>query len=155
MCFSDTYKKRQFEISGFYDWEEQLMQLAIEYFALKDDELCDKIVFEKTKIQYKKKDIDLILSLIRKGEMGIIFNFFQNTRENDQYARVELAYFYFLAFFEIFEMNEFNFVKKKETAGKLLEIFENNFQWENAAHLSQYVDVNISFRLHCYFEQFG
>ena len=155
LCFSDTYKKRQFEISGFYDWEEQLMQLAIEYFALKDDELCDKIVFEKTKIQYKKKDIDLILSLIRKGEMGIIFNFFQNTRENDQYARVELAYFYFLAFFEIFEMNEFNFVKKKETAGKLLEIFENNFQWENAAHLSQYVDVNISFRLHCYFEQFG
>ena len=155
LCLSESFKKRQFDLSGFYDWEEQLMQLGVECFALKEDKICEKIVFEKTKIQYKKKDIDLILSLIRIGEMEIVFLFFQNTRETDHYARIELAYFYFLAFFEIFEKNEFNFIKKKETAGKLLEIFENNFQWENAAFLSSYVDVNISFRLHCYFEQFG
>jgi hypothetical protein len=155
LCLSESFKKRQFDLSGFYDWEEQLMQLGVECFALKDNKICDEIVFEKTKIQYKKKDIDLILSLIRIGEMEIVFRFFQNNWETDHYARIELAYFYFLAFFEIFEKEEFNFIKKKETAGKLLEIFENNFQWENAAFLSSYVDVNISFRLHCYFKQFG
>ena len=155
LCLSESFKKRQFDLSGFYDWEEQLMQLGVEYFALEEDDICDKIVFEKTKIQYKKKDIDLILSLIRSGEMEIVFRFFQNIFETDHYARIELAYFYFLAFFEIFEKEEFNFIKKKETAGKLLEIFENNFQWENAAFLSSYIDVNISFRLHCYFEQYG
>ena len=154
-CLDNNFKNRQFEISGYYDWEERLLAFGVEYFSIKKDPICHQIVFEKTKIQYKKKDIDLILSLIRKGEMEIVFRFFENILETDHYARIELAYFYFLAFFEIFEKDEFNFIKKKETAGKLLEIFENNFQWENAAFLSSYVDVNISFRLHCYFEQFG
>ena len=155
LCLSDSFKKRQFELSGFYDWEEHLMQFGVEYFALKEDGICHVIVFEKTKIQHKKKDIDLILSLIRSGEMETVFRFFQNISETNLYARVELAYFYFLSFFEIFERSYSNFVEKKEMANKLLEIFEDNFQWDIGYYLSQFVDVNISFRLHCYFEQFG
>jgi len=155
LCLSNTFKKRQLELSGFYDWEEQLMQLGVEYFALKEDAICHKIVFEKTKIQFKKKDIDLILSIIRNGEVDIVFRFFQNSSETYLYARVELAYFYFLAFFEIFERSDFNFVEKKEMANKLLEIFEDNFQWDSGYYLSQFIDVNISFRLHCYFQQWG
>jgi hypothetical protein len=155
LCLSEPFKKRQFELSGFYDWEEQLMQLGVEYFALKEDVICHKIVFEKTKTQTKKKDIDLIISLIRDGEVETVFRFFQNTSEINLYARVELAYFYFLLFFEIFEKSNSNFIEKKEIATKLLEIFDDNFQWDSGYYLSQFIDVNISFRLHCYFEQFG
>jgi hypothetical protein len=154
-CLDDNFKKRQFELSGYYDWEEKMMSLGVEYFSLKQDSICHQIVFEKTKIQFKKKDIDLILSLIRKGEMETVFQFFRNINEVNLYARVELAYFYFLSFFEIFEKQDWNFVKKKEVASVLLEIFENNFQWDRGYYLSQFIDVNISFRLHCYFEQFG
>jgi hypothetical protein len=154
-CLSDSFKKRQFDLSGYYDWEEQLMQLGVEYFALKEDAICHKIVFEKTKIQFKKKDIDLILFLIRNGEMETVFQFFQNIYETNLYARAEISYFYILSFFEIFEKENWNFIKKKEIASGLLEIFENNFQWDKEYYLSQFVDVNISFRLHCYFEQFG
>jgi hypothetical protein len=155
LCLNDSFKKRQFDLSGFYDWEEQLMQFGVEYFALKEDAICYEIVFEKTKIQFKKKDIDLIMSLIRRGELETVFRFFQNISETNLYARVELAYFYFLSFFEIFEKADWNFIKIKETASKLQEIFEDNFQWDSGYYLSQYVDVNISFRLHCYFKQFG
>jgi hypothetical protein len=155
LCLSNTFKKRQLELSGFYDWEEELMQLGVEYFALKEDEICHEIVSEKTKIQFKKKDIDLILSIIRNGEVETAYRFFQNSSETYLYARVELAYFYFLAFFEIFERSDFNFVEKKEMASKLLEIFEDNFQWDSGYYLSQFIDVNISFRLHCYFQQWG
>jgi hypothetical protein len=155
LCLSESFKKRQFDLSGFYDWEEQLMQLGVEYFALKEDAICHEIVFEKTKIQYKKKDIDLILSLVQRGEMETVLRFFQNTTETSLYARVELAYFYFLAFFEIFEKSDSTFSEKKEMAIKLLEIFEDNFKWDRGYYLSQFVDVNISFRLHCYFEQYG
>jgi hypothetical protein len=155
LCLNESYKKRQFELSGFYDWEEQLMQFGVEYFALKEDTICHKIVFEKTKIQFKKKDIDLIMSLIRRGEVESVFRFFQNISETNLYARVELAYFYFLSFFEIFERSNSNFVEKKEMSVKLLEIFEDNFHWDSGYYLSQFIDVNISFRLHCYFEQFG
>jgi hypothetical protein len=154
-CLDENFKKRQFELSGYYDWEEQLMQLGVEYFALKEDAICHKIVFEKTKIQFKKKDIDLILSLIRNGEMETVFRFFQNIYETNLYARVEIAYFYLLSFLEIFEKEDWNFIKKKEIGSRLLEIFEDNFQWDRGYYLSQFVDVNISFRLHCYFEQFG
>jgi hypothetical protein len=155
LCLKDTFKKRQFDLSGFYDWEEQLMQFGVEFFALKEDKVCHEIVFEKTKIQYKKKDIDLILSLVRRGEMDTVFRFFQTITETSLYARVELAYFYFLTFFEIFEKSDSTFVEKKEMATKLLEIFEDNFKWDRGYYLSQFVDVNISFRLHCYFEQYG
>jgi len=155
LCLSNSFKKRQFDLSGFYDWEEQLMLFGVEHFALIEGVICHEIVFEKTKIQYKKKDIDLILSLIRSGEMETVFRFFQNISETNLYARVELAYFYFLSFFEIFERGYSNFVEKKEMASKLLEIFQDNFQWDTGYYLSQFVDVNISFRIHCYFEQFG
>ena len=154
-CLDDTFKKRQFELSGYYDWEEKMMALGVEYFSLKQDPLCHRIVFEKTKIQFKKKDIDLILSLIRKGEIETVFQFFRNINEVNLYARVEIAYFYLLSFFEIFEKEDWNFIKKKEIGSRLLEIFEDNFQWDRGYYLSQFVDVNISFRLHCYFEQFG
>ena len=154
-CLDENFKKRQFELSGYYDWEEQLMQFGVEYFALKDDAICHKIVFEKTKIQFKIKDIDLIFSLIRDGEMETVFRFFQNTSDTNLYARVELAYFYFFSFFEIFEKADWNFIKRKEIGSKLLEIFEDNFRWDSGYYLSQFLDVNISFRLHCYFEQFG
>jgi hypothetical protein len=155
-CLDDTFKKRQFEISGFYDWEEQLMQFGVQFFALKGEEICHEIVFEKTKIQFKKKDIDLILSLIKRGKMSIVFRFFQTTQETNLFARIELAYFYFFSFYEIFESNTWKYEKKKEIATKLLEIFENHFQWDSGEYyLSQFVDVNISFRLHCYFVQYG
>jgi len=155
-CLDDTFKKRQFELSGYYDWEEKMMVLGVEYFSLKQDSICHQIVFEKTKIQFKKKDIQLILSLIRTGEIEIVYQFFRNINEINLYARVETAYFYFLSFFEIFEKKDWNFIKKKEVSSRLLEIFENNFQWDSGGHyLSEFVDVNISFRIHCYFEQFG
>ena len=154
-CLDDNFKKRQFELSGYYDWEEKMMALGVEYFSLKQDPLCHRIVFEKTKIQFKKKDIDLILYLIRKGEIETVFQFFRNINEVNLYARVEIAYFYLLSFFEIFEKEDWNFIKKKEIGSRLLEIFEDNFQWDRGYYLSQFVDVNISFTLHCYFEQFG
>ena len=154
-CLDDTFKKRQFELSGYYDWEEKMMALGVEYFSLKQDSICHQIVFEKTKTQFKKKDIDLILSLIRKGEIETVFQFFRNINEVNLYARVEIAYFYFLSFFEIFEKEDWNFIKKKEVSSRLLEIFEDSFQWDTGYYLSQFVDVNISFRIHCYFEQFG
>ena len=154
-CLDENFKKRQFELSGYYDWEEKMMALGVEYFSLKQDAICHQIVFEKTKIQYKKKDIDLILSLIRKGEIETVFQFFRNINEVNLYDRVEIAYFYFLSFFEIFEKKDWNFIQKKEFSSKLLEVFEDNFQWDRGYYLSQFVDVNISFRLHCYFEQFG
>lgn len=131
------------------------MALGVEYFSLKQDKICHQIVFEKTKIQFKKKDIDLILSLIRKGDMETVFQFFRNINEVNLYARVEIAYFYILSFFEIFEKEDWNFIRKKEVSSKLLEVFEDNFAWDKGYYLSQFVDVNISFRLHCYFEQFG
>ena len=154
-CLDDNFKKRQFDLSGYYDWEEKMMALGVEYFSLKQDSICHQIVFEKTKIQFKKKDIDLILTLIRKGEMETVFQFFRNINEVNLYARVEIAYFYFLSFFEIFEKEDWNFIKKKEVSSRLLEIFEDSFQWDTGYYLSQFVDVNISFRIHCYFEQFG
>jgi hypothetical protein len=155
LCLSNSFKERQFDLSGYYDWEENMLALGVEYFSLNQNSICHHIVFEKTKIHYKKKDIDLILFLIRNGEMETVFRFFQNTSETNLYARVEISYFYILSFFEIFEKENWNFIKKKEIASSLLEIFENNFQWDKEYHLSQFVDVNISFRLHCYFEQFG
>lgn len=154
-CLDDKFKKRQFDLSGFYDWEEQLTSYGIEYFSIKKDPVCHQIVFEKTKIISKKKNIDLILSLIRDGEIELVLRFFQNYHEIDLYARVELAYFYILSFFEIFENHNWNFIKKKEITCKLLEIFKENFEWEIGYWLSSFVDVNISFRLHCYFEQYG
>ena len=66
-CLDENFKKRQFELSGYYDWEEKMMALGVEYFSLNQNSICHHIVFEKTKIHYKKKDIDLILSLIRKS----------------------------------------------------------------------------------------
>ncbi len=154
-CLDENFKKRQFELSGYYDWEEKMMVLGVEYFSLNQDSICHQIVFEKTKIQFKKKDIDVILFLIRNGEMETVFRFFQNIDEINLYARVEIAYFYLLSFLEIFEKEDWNFIKKKEIGSRLLEIFEDNFQWDRGYYLSQFVDVNISFRLHCYFEQFG
>ena len=154
-CLDDNFKKRQFELSGYYDWEEKMMALGVEYFSLKQDLICHQIVFEKTKIQFKKKDIDLILTLIRSGDMETVFCFFQNIDEIHLYARVQLAYFYILSFFEIFENHNWNFIQKKEIAFKLLEIFKENFEWDIGYWLSSFVDVNISFRLHCYFEQYG
>jgi len=102
LCLSNSFKKRQFDLSGFYDWEEQLMSFGIEYFSIKKDPICHQIVFEKTKIISKKKNIDLILSLIRNGEIELVLRFFQNNHEIHLYSRVELAYFYILSFFEIF-----------------------------------------------------
>jgi hypothetical protein len=155
LCLSNSFKERQFDLSDYYDWEENMMALGVEYFSLNQNSICHHIVFEKTKIHYKKKDIDLILFLIRNGEMETVFRFFQNTSETNLYARVELAYFYFFSFFEIFEKADWNFIKRKEIGSKLLEIFEDNFRWDSGYYLSQFLDVNISFRLHCYFEQFG
>jgi len=155
-CLDDNFKKRQFELSGYYDWEEKMMALGVEYFSLKQDSICHQIVFEKTKTQFKKKDIDLLISLIRTGEIDIVFRFFQISEETELYARIELAYCYFLCFFEIFEKKDWNFIKKKLVSSRLLEIFDYNFQWDNNSYwISSFVDVNISFRLHCYFEQYG
>ncbi|NBW72757.1 MAG: hypothetical protein EBR24_08220 [Flavobacteriia bacterium] len=97
-CLDENFKKRQFELSGYYDWEEKMMALGVEYFSLNQNSICHHIVFEKTKIHYKKKDIDLILSLIRKSEFDIVLNFFKNTNESDLIERLKLAYFYILSF---------------------------------------------------------
>ena len=153
-CLDDEFKKKQFEVSGYFDWEETLLTFGIEYFAFIDDSICERIVFEKAKIQFKKKDINLILALVRSGEMEIVFRFFENLRETDYILRVETAYFYFLSFFEIFEKLDWDFGQRKYYASSLLEIFQNNFRWDGGMTISQYVDVNISFRLHCYFLQY-
>lgn len=153
-CLDDEFKKKQFEVSGYFDWEETLLTFGIEYFAFLDDSICERIVFEKAKIQFKKKDINLILALVRRGEMEIVFRFFENLRETDYILRVETAYFYFLSFFEIFEKLDWDFGQRKYFASSLLEIFQNNFQWDSGMTISQYVDVNITFRLHCYFLQY-
>ena len=153
-CLDDEFKKKQFEISGYFDWEETLLTFGIEYFAFIDDSVCERIVFEKAKIQFKKKDINLILALVRSGEMEIVFRFFENLRETDYILRVETAYFYFLSFFEIFEKLDWDFGQRKYYASSLLEIFQNNFQWDGGMTISQFVDVNITFRLHCYFLQY-
>jgi hypothetical protein len=86
--------------------------------------------------------------------MEIVFRFFENLRETDYILRVETAYFYFLSFFEIFEKLDWDFGQKKYFASLLLEIFQNNFQWDGGMTISQYVDVNLTFRLHCYFLQY-
>jgi hypothetical protein len=155
-CLDNDFKSRQFEISHYYDWEEKLMSFGVEYFSIIEDSICHQLVFEKTKLQSKKKNIDIILTLIRKGQIEIIYYFFQNTQETDLLARVEVACLYIFVFFEIFEKEDWGFVKKKEIGAKLLEIFLENFKWDrNERLLSEFIDVNISFRLHCYFEQFG
>jgi hypothetical protein len=153
-CLDDEFKKKQFEISGYFDWEETLLTFGIEYFAFLDDSICERIVFEKAKIQFKKKDVNLILALVRRGEMEIVFRFFENLRETDYILRVETAYFYFLSFFEIFEKLDWDFGQRKYFASTLLEVFQNNFQWDGGMTISQFVDVNITFRLHCYFLQY-
>jgi hypothetical protein len=153
-CLDDEFKKRQFDLSGYFDWEETLLTFGIEYFAFLDDSICERIVFEKAKIQFKKKDINLILALVRRGEMEIVFRFFENLRETDYILRVETAYFYFLSFFEIFEKLDWDFRQRKYFASTLLEIFQNNFQWDGGMRISQFVDVNLTFRLHCYFLQY-
>ena len=48
-----------------------------------------------------------------------------------------------------------NFQYKKEIASQLLETFEEYFNWDKGYYLAQFIDVNVSFRLHCYFVQFG
>ena len=153
-CLDDEFKKKQFEVSGYFDWEETLLTFGIEYFAFHDDSICERIVFEKAKIQFKKKDINIILALVRRGEMEIVFRFFENLRETDYILRVETAYFYFLSFFEIFEKLDWDFGQRKYFASSLLEIFQNNFQWDGGMTISQFVDVNLTFRLHCYFLQY-
>jgi hypothetical protein len=45
--------------------------------------------------------------------------------------------------------------KEKIYNRKLLLIFEEHFQWDKGYYLAQYIDINLSFRLHCYFVQFG
>ena len=86
--------------------------------------------------------------------MEIVFRFFENLRETDYILRVETAYFYFLSFFEIFEKLDWDFGQRKYYASSLLEIFQNNFQWDGGMRISQYIDVNLTFRLHCYFLQY-
>jgi len=154
-CLDENFKKRQFELSGYYDWEEQLMQLGVEFFALKEDTICHKIVFEKTKIQYKKKDINLILELVRTNKWEIVFSFFKSINEVQLEERIATAYLYILTFLEIFESENKNFPQKKEIANQLLLIFEEHFQWDKGYYLAQFIDINLSFRLHCYFVQFG
>lgn len=153
-CLDDEFKKKQFEVSGYFDWEETLLTYGIEYFAFLDNSICERLVFEKAKIQFKKKDINLILALVRRGEMEIVFRFFENLRETDYILRVETAYFYFLSFFEIFEKLDWDFGQRKFFASSLLEIVQNNFQWDGEMTISQFVDVNLTFRLHCYFLQY-
>ena len=67
LCLSESFKKRQFELSGFYDWEEKLMQMGIDYFAFIEDEICHQIVLEKTKIHYKKNQIHLNMMIVLNG----------------------------------------------------------------------------------------
>jgi hypothetical protein len=155
-CLDDNFKKRQFELSGYYEWEEKMMALGVEYFSLKQDPLCHQVVFEKTKIQFKKKDIDLILSLIRRSEFNIVLNFFKNTNETDLIERLKLAYFYILAFHEIFEHQELDFEEKKTQSAVLFDVFRECFKWEREhVFLSQYINFDISFRLFCYMEEYG
>ena len=155
-CLDDNFKKRQFELSGYYDWEEKMMALGVEYFSLNQNSICHHIVFEKTKIHYKKKDIDLILSLIRKSEFDIVLNFFKNTNESDLIERLKLAYFYILSFHEIFEHQELDFEEKKSQSAVLLDIFYDCFKWEREhVFLSHYINFDISFRLFCYMEEYG
>ena len=102
LCLSDSFKKRQFDLSGFYDWEESLLQLGVEFFALKEDTICHKIVFEKTKIQHKKKDVNLLLELVRTNKLEIVFSLFKSLNEIQLEERIATAYLYILTFFEIF-----------------------------------------------------
>ena len=155
-CLDDNFKKSQFEISGYYEWEEKMMTLGVEYFSLKHDPICRRIVFEKTKIQFKKKNIDLISSLIKSNELETVFKFFRKFNHEDLESRIELFFYYTIAFIEIFENSDWTFIQSKKYATILLEIFESCFSWDNNAYwVSTFVDVNITFRLHCYFMQFG
>jgi hypothetical protein len=155
ICLQNEFKKKQFEISGFYNWEELLMSYGIQFFSIKQDEICHQLVFEKTKIRYKKKDIKLILELAEKGEFELVFSFFKSSEENLLEERIVLVYFYVLTFFKIFENKEMPFKERKDAASLLLQIFEENFKWDKGYYLAQFIDVNVSFRLHCYFLQFG
>jgi hypothetical protein len=154
-CLDDTFKKRQFELSGFYEWEEKMMVFGVEYFSLKQDQICHQLVFEKTKIQHKKKDVNLLLELVRTNKFEILFSLFKSLNEIELEERIATAYLYILIFFEIFELNNKNFLQKKEIANQLLVIFEEHFQWDKGYYLAQFIDINLSFRLHCYFVQFG
>ncbi len=155
-CLDDNFKKSQFEISGYYEWEEKVMTLGVEYFSLKHDPICRRIVFEKTKIQFKKKNIDLISSLIKSNELETVFKFFRKFNHEELESRIELFFYYTIAFIEIFENSDWTFIQSKKYATILLEIFESCFSWDNNAYwVSTFVDVNITFRLHCYFMQFG
>jgi len=154
-CLNDKFKNKQFEISGYYDWEEKMMAFGVEYFSLKQDQICHQIVFEKTKIQHKKKDIDLIISLLKRDKFELLFSLFKSLYEKELEQRVATAYLYHLTFFEIFELENKSFILKKEIANQLLETFEEYFTWDRGYYLAQFIDVNISFRLHCFFEQFG
>ena len=155
-CLDDNFKKSQFEISGYYEWEEKMMTLGVEYFSLKHDPICRRIVFEKTKIQFKKKNIDLISSLIKSNELETVFKFFRKFNHEDLESRIELFFYYTIAFIEIFENSDWTFIQSKKYATILLEIFESCFSWDNNAYwVSTFVDVNITFRLQCYFMQFG
>jgi len=154
-CLDDNFKKRQFELSGYYDWEEKMMVLGVEYFSLKQDSICHQIVFEKTKIQFKKKNIDLIISLLKRDKFELLFSLFKSLYEKELEQRIATAYLYHLTFFEIFELENKSFILKKEIANQLLETFEEYFIWDRGYYLAQFIDVNILFRLHCYFVQFG
>lgn len=155
-CLDENFKKRQFEISGYYEWEERLLGLGVEYFSLKQDSICHQIVFEKTKIYFKKKNIELLLSFVQKGEIETVYLFFENAQAENLHGRIELVYYYILILLEIFEKSNWTFIQRKERAIKMLEIFENNFLWDNNVYwISSFVDVNVTFRLHCYFEQYG
>ena len=156
LCLNESFKDRQFKLSGFYDWEEQLMQYGISYFSLEGNPLVSKIVFEKTKIQFKRKNIDLIIDLIRRSEFDIVFNFFKNTNESDLFERLKLVYFYILSFHEIFEHQELDFEQKKHQSAVLLDVFYECFKWDKKhVYLSEYINLDISFRLCCYLEEYG
>ncbi len=154
-CLDDNFKKRQFELSGYYEWEEKMMALGVEYFSLKQDPLCHQVVFEKTKIQFKTKDVNLIISLLNQDKFELVFSLFKSFNEKELEERIATAYLYHLTFFQIFEIQNKNFQYKKEIASQLLETFEEYFNWDKGYYLAQFIDVNISFRLHCYFVQFG
>jgi hypothetical protein len=154
-CLDDTFKKRQFDLSGFYDWEEKMMVFGVEYFSLKQDQICHQLVFEKTKIQHKSKDVNLLLELVKTNKFEILFSLFKSLIEIELEERIASAYLYILTFFEIFELENKNFQQKKDIANQLLVIFEEHFQWDKGYYLAQFIDINLSFRLHCYFVQFG
>ena len=156
LCLNESFKDRQFKLSGFYDWEEQLMQYGTAYFSLEGNPLASIIVFEKTKIQFKRKNIDLILDLIRRSEFDIVFSFFKNVNESDLIERLKLAYFYILSFHEIFEHQALDFEQKKQQSTVLLDVFYECFKWEREhVFLSHYINFDISFRLFCYMAQYG